>query len=101
MTVRAVHADSSIRYGRRVFVFFGLSLLVTGAISLLFADLLWRRGWTHGSTVLFVIFVILLLLNSIGAMHGMYGFFLRRRGDPRRLTNLGDFSKQDISETST
>jgi membrane glycosyltransferase len=101
MTVR--HLDSErlpIRYGRRVFVFFGLALLLTGVISLLFADLLWRRGWTNGSTVLFGLFVLLLLLNSIGAMHGIYGFFLQRGGDPRRITNLRDFSQQDISGTS-
>jgi membrane glycosyltransferase len=91
---------SEIRYGRRVFVFFALALLLTGAISLLFADLLWRRGWTNASTILFLLFVILLLLNSIGAMHGIYGFFLRRRGDSRRITNLKDFAGQDISDTS-
>ncbi len=101
MTVRAIHADSSLRYGRRVFVFFGLALLLAGAISLLFADLLWRRGWTHASTILFVLFAVLLLLNAIGAMHGIYGFFLNRGGDPRRITRLGEFSKQDISDTST
>ncbi len=102
MTVRALDSNQlQIRYGRRVFIFFGVALLLTGTISLLFADLLWRRGWTNGSTILFVLFVVLLLLNSIGAVHGIYGFFLQRRGDPRRITKLGNYSQRDISETST
>jgi membrane glycosyltransferase len=101
MTVRQIDPGHvPIQYGRRVFIFFGLALLLTGAISLLFADLLWRRGWTHGSTILFGLFVVLLLLNAIGAMHGIYGFFLQRHADPRRITTLGDFSKQEISGTS-
>src|SRR5688572_4905398 len=102
MTVRQLEIlPGQIRHGTRVFLFFGSALLLTGAISLLFADLLWRRGWTNGSTILFILFVVLLLLNSIGAMHGIYGFFLRSRGDPYRITQLRDFSSQDISDTST
>ncbi len=108
MTVRNLEIHSKgdgtlaeIRYGGRIFFFFALALVLTGGISILFADLLWRRGWTHGSTVLFALFVILLLLNSIGAMHGIYGFILRRRGDSRRITDLKNFSNVDISSTST
>src|SRR5262245_18263985 len=86
-----------IRYGLRVFFFFGLALLITGGISLLFADLLWRRGWTSGSTILCALFVLLLLLNAIGAVHGIFGFFLRRGGDRHRLTQLNEFEMADIS----
>lgn len=103
MTVRnlttSISKDAS--QGARVFFFFFFALLITGAISMLFADLLWRRGWTMGSTILMSLFVPLMFLNAVGAMHGIYGFFLRVFGDSQRITNLTDFSSQDISDTST
>jgi membrane glycosyltransferase len=93
--------SSEIYFGWRLFFFYGFALLMTGGISLLFADLLWRRGWTPLSTILFALFVLLLFLNCVGATHGVYGFFLRRRGERQRITKLKDFQSQDISETST
>lgn len=87
--------------GTRIFLFFAFALLITGAISLLFADLLWRRGWTAWSSILMGLFVPLMFLNANGAMHGIYGFWVRRRGDFQRITSLGDFEIEDISETST
>src|SRR5688572_32929731 len=90
-----------ILHGTRIFLFFGIALLITGAISLLFADLLWRRGWTAASTILMCLFVPLMFLNANGAMHGTYGFWARWRGDSQRITNLGDFENNDISGTST
>jgi membrane glycosyltransferase len=87
-------------HGTRVFIFFGLALLVTGGISILFADLLWRRGWTAGSWILMCFFVPLLFLNAVGAMHGIYGFFLRRFGDAQRITNLKEYESLDISGLS-
>src|SRR5205085_8655579 len=48
-----------------------------------------------------VLFVPLLFLNAVGAMHGVYGFFLRRFGDSRRITALKDFSTRDISGAGT
>jgi membrane glycosyltransferase len=92
---------SAISLGWRLFFFYGLALLMAGGISLLFADLLWRKGWTPLSSVLFGLFVILLLMSSIGSVHGIYGFILRRLGDGQRITMLKDFESQDISETST
>jgi membrane glycosyltransferase len=41
---------------------------------MLFADLLWRTGWSASRTVLLVLFVILFLFAAIGCMHGLYGF---------------------------
>src|SRR5436190_11299414 len=93
--------SSKVSLGGRIFFFFGFALLVLGVISMLFADLLWRRGWTASSALLFGLFVVLLLLNVIGSIHGVYGFFLRRYGDQQRITNFKDFASQDISETST
>jgi membrane glycosyltransferase len=92
---------SQASIGWRIFFFYTFALLMTGGISILFADLLWRRGWTSSSTILFILFVVLLLLNAIGSIHGIYGFFLRRFGDRHRITNLKDSSDQDISTTST
>ena len=85
----------------RMFFFFGLALLITIAGSVLFADLLWRRGWSGAETVLLILFFILLFLSSVGCMHGVYGFFLRRVGGGRRITQLGEYRGQSINGTST
>jgi len=83
-----------------VFIFYSSALLLTGLVSLLFADLLWRTGWSASSTVLFALFVILFLLIAIGGMHGVFGFILRTFGDPRRITQT-DYRGQSIAGTST
>src|SRR5829696_1191745 len=102
MAVREWNRPSTrVLHGTRIFLFFGFALLITGAISLLFADLLWRRGWTAASTILLCLFVPLLFFNANGAMHGIYGFWVRLRGDPQRITSLRNAEDQDISETST
>src|SRR5258706_7913983 len=90
-----------VERGWRVFVFYSGALLLTGLVSLIFADLLWRTGWSASRTVLLVLFVILFLFTAIGCMHGLYGFFLRLRGDSRRITNLKNYRDQNIDCTST
>jgi membrane glycosyltransferase len=87
--------------GWRLFVFYSWSLLLTGLVSMLFADLLWRTGWSASRTLLLVLFVILIWFASIGCMHGVYGFLLRRFGTQRRITALNNFRDQKIDGTST
>src|SRR5687768_6144922 len=102
MAVRELNARAARTLpGTRIFLFFGFALLITGVISLLFADLLWRRGWTANSTIIMCLFVPLMFLNANGAMHGIYGFWARRRGDAQRITALNEFQSVDISPTST
>src|ERR1044072_7278402 len=102
MAIRELNAGSGrVLPGTRIFLFFGFALLITGAISLLFADLLWRRGWTANSTILMCLFVPLMFFNANGAMHGIYGFWVRWRGDSQRITSVMDFDEEDISDTST
>src|SRR5580700_598707 len=90
-----------VRRGWRLFVFYSSALLLTGLVSMLFADLLWRTGWSIFSTVLFVLFVVLFLLAAIGCMHGIYGFVLRTLGDKARITRFGDFRSRSLAGTST
>ena len=90
-----------LRRGGRLFLFFSSAVLLTGLVSMLFADLLWRTGWSASRTVLLGLFVILFLLTSIGCMHGVYGFFLRTFGTNRRVTGLKPFKEQDIAGVST
>jgi len=87
--------------GWRLFVFYSSALLLTGLVSLIFADLLWRTGWSAARTVLLVLFVILFLFAAIGCMHGVYGFFLRTFGDRRRITDLKKYRDQNIDGIST
>ncbi len=87
--------------GIRLFVFFSSAMLLTGLVSMLFADLLWRSGWSNHSTVLLVLFVILFLLIAVGCMHGIYGFVLRVLGDPDRITRLADYQSRSIDGVST
>src|SRR5476649_2875974 len=90
-----------IERGWRVFVFYSCAVLLTGFVSLLFADLLWRTGWSTSRTVLLVLFVILFLFAAIGCVHGVYGFVLRTFGDRRRITNLKPYRDQNIDGIST
>ncbi|MDB6017398.1 MAG: glucosyl transferase family 2 [Pedosphaera sp.] len=87
--------------GLRLFLFYSSALLLTGLVSLIFMDLLWRTGWSTSRTILLVLFILLFFFTAIGCMHGVYGFVLRRLGDRRRITQLVDYSAQSIEETST
>jgi membrane glycosyltransferase len=90
-----------MQQGARVFVFYSSALVLTGLGSMLFADLLWRTGWSGWSTVLFVLFVLLFLLASIGCMHGLYGFVLRTIGDTNRISYPTDYQTRSIAGIST
>ena len=90
-----------LRRGWRLFLFFSSAVLLTGAVSMLFADLLYRTGWSASRTVLLVLFIVLFLLTSIGCMHGVYGFFIRIFGSHRRITGLKPFKGQKIDGVST
>ena len=89
-----------VRRGTRVFVFYSCAVLMTGFVSMLFADLLWRTGWSASRTILLILFVILFLLIAIGCVHGVFGFCLRAFGDRRRITN-SDYRGQSLAATST
>jgi membrane glycosyltransferase len=89
-----------IRRWLRLFIFYSAAMVLTGAVSVLFADLLWRSGWTSSSTVLLVSFVILFGLVAIGCMHGIFGFVLRTFGDPDRITRLGEYKNQSLDGVS-
>jgi membrane glycosyltransferase len=90
-----------LQRGWRLFLFFTSALVLTGFVSLLFADLLWRTGWSTARTVLLVLFIILFLLTAIGCMHGLYGFFIRIFGTRRRITGLKPFKDQSLDGVST
>jgi membrane glycosyltransferase len=91
------------RQGRagRLFLFYSLALLLTGLVSMLFADLLWRTGWSASRTVLLALFVVLMWFASVGCMHGVFGFALRAFGTRRRLTALGNYRDRTMDGTST
>jgi membrane glycosyltransferase len=90
-----------LRRGLRLFLFFSSAVLLTGLVSMLFADLLSRTGWSASRTALLVLFIILFLLTTIGAMHGVYGFFIRIFGTQRRITALKPWREQKIKGIST
>jgi len=87
--------------GWRVFVFLTLAVLLTGFVSLLFADLLWRTGWSASRTILLLLFIVLFFLAAIGCITGLLGFVLRRVGDPRRITARSDYRSRNIDGIST
>ncbi len=92
---------SRLHRGWRLFIFYSSAVLLTGLVSMLFADLLWRTGWSASRTVLLVLFVILFLFAAIGCMHGIYGFVLRTFGTRQRITRLADYRAQSLAGTST
>ena len=78
-----------VRHGLRVFFFYSFALLLTGLVAMLFADLLWRTGWSPSRTVLLVLFVLLFFFSTIGCLNGIYGFVLRLPAENRTLSVLG------------
>jgi membrane glycosyltransferase len=82
-------------------LFYSSAVLLTGLVSMLFADLLSRTFWSASRTVLLVLFIILFLLTAIGCMHGVYGFFIRTFGTRRRITGLKPYRDQTIDGIST
>ena len=90
-----------LRRGWRLFIFFSSAVLLCGAVSMLFSDLLWRTGWSAARTVLLVLFIILFFFAAVGCMHGLYGFFLRLLGTRRSITRQGIWRAQSIAGTST
>jgi membrane glycosyltransferase len=89
-----------IRRGLRLFLFYSSAVLLTGVVSLLFADLLWRTGWSTSRTVLLSLFIILFLLTAIGCMHAVYGLVIRTLGTRRRITALKPYKDQSIDGVS-
>src|ERR1700739_4089460 len=85
----------------RVFIFYSGAVLLTGLVSLLFADLLWRSGWSTSRTILLLLFVLLFFFAAIGCLNALYGFVLRRIGDTYRITTLTDYKKQSIETSGT
>ena len=49
----------------RTFGFFSCAVLLTGIGGMLFADLLWRTGWSVERTFLLILFCLLFFLGSI------------------------------------
>ncbi len=92
---------STARRGWRIFIFYSSAVLLTGLVSLLFADLLWRTGWSPSRTMLLVLFIILFLLAAIGCTQAIYGFALRLIGDRQRITQFADYRSCNIAGTST
>lgn len=99
-TIRVMPAPR-LKRGWRVFFFYSGALLLTGLVSMLFADLLWRTGWSTARTLLLALFIVLFLFIAIGSMHGVFGFFLRLFGDSRRITNLKNYRGRSIEGATT
>jgi membrane glycosyltransferase len=97
----AAEASTSRAGTARIFVFYSVAVLLTSIGSVLFADLLWRVGWSPARIVLLVLFSILLFLSSVGCVHGIYGFVLRRVGDRKDITTSDSHRNRSIAGTST
>src|SRR5438128_841249 len=87
--------------GWRVFFFYLTALVLTGFVTILFVDLLWRTGWSMSRNLLLAVFVVLFFLAAVGCLHGVFGFFVRRLGDKRRLTCRSDYRPRSIAATNT
>ncbi|PYI87629.1 MAG: glucans biosynthesis glucosyltransferase MdoH, partial [Verrucomicrobia bacterium] len=85
----------------RVFFFYSAAVLLTGFVTILFVDLLWRTGWSMSRNLLLAVFVVLFFLAAVGCLHGVFGFVVRRLGDKRRLTCRSDYRPKSIAGTNT
>lgn len=85
----------------RVFGFLTAAVILTGLVSLLFADLLWRSGWSPSRTVLLCLFIVLFFLVAVGCMSAVAGFLTLKLGDPGSITAMREYRDRDISNTTT
>ncbi len=97
----AVSPAPSVKRGGRVFLFYSAAVLLTGLASMLFADLLWRTGWSTSRTILLILFILLFFFSAIGCMNALYGFVIRLLGDTQSITRLGDYHAKTLDGTST
>ena len=97
----ALYPARRIRRGGRVFLFYSSALLLTGLVSMLFADLIWRSGWSPSGFCLMGLFVILFLLTAIGCMHAIYGFAVRLMDGDARITRFADYRAKSREGIST
>lgn len=75
----------------RIFLVFSLTIGLTGLVSAVFADLLWRTGWSGSRTLILVCFVALFLFLALGFWHAVTGFVRRRlEPPPAPLAELGE-----------
>jgi membrane glycosyltransferase len=82
-------------------MFYSSALVLTGLVSMLFADLIWRSGWSTSGFCLMGLFVVLFLLTAIGCMHAIYGFAVRLMGGDNRITRLGEYRRKSLEGIST
>ncbi len=97
----ALYPARRVRGGWRVFLFYSSALLLTGLVSMLFADLIWRSGWSTSGFCLIGLFVILFLLTAIGCMHAIFGFTVRLMDGDARITRLADYRAKSLTGIST
>lgn len=90
-----------VRRGLRLFIFVSLTLLLAGTNTWLFADWLWRLDWTGWHSLLLVLFFILNFAVAFGCLHAVFGFWVRRCGEPGRITALQPWQDVDISGAAT
>ncbi len=89
-----------VRLGPRIFIFYSMALLLTGMMAMLFADLLWRTGWSASRTILLALFVVLFFFASVGCLNGIFGFILRRVAGGGVAHALGDGSGRDLQNAT-
>ena len=74
---------------------------MTGVVSMLFADLLWRSEWSISRTFLLTLFVILFFIAAVGCTNAICGFFLRLFGVRDGITSRAEYKSRSLSGTST
>jgi len=87
--------------GWRIFLFYSSALVLTGLVSMLFADLIWRSGWSVSGLCLMALFVVLFLLTAVGCVHGVFGFVVRMLGGNGRFERGQDHRSKSLEGIST
>jgi membrane glycosyltransferase len=87
-------------WGRLLF-FYLTAALLTGGVSVLFADFLWRTGWSASRTVLLLLFGVLTFFSAAGCTHGIFGFVARRFGGRGLFTQDAESRSRSLAGTRT
>ncbi len=68
---------------------------------MMFADLLWRSGWSVSGLCLMFLFFVLFLMTAVGTMHAVFGFVVRRVGGNQWNEPGPDYRAKNLEGIST
>ncbi len=85
----------------RVFALHSAAVLIVGILGWLFADLLWRTGWSTSRTILVCLFILLVWYAALGCVSAIAGFLSMVFQDQQTITRTKPYNNVSLRNTPT